>query len=70
MAALSASRCNPVLAPFYKGLKKREKLSKAALTAVMRKLVIHMNSELKKLAAQPVHEKLAKSNKTKKSLAK
>jgi transposase len=70
MAALSASRCNPVLAPFYQGLKKREKPSKVALTAVMRKLVVYMNSELKKLAAKPVHEKLKKSNKTKKSLAK
>jgi len=70
MAALSASRCNPVLASFYQALKKRGKLSKVALTAVMRKLLIHMNSELKKLAAQPGHEKLAKSNKTKKSLAK
>jgi transposase len=70
MAALSASRCNPVLAPFYQGLKKREKPSKVALTAVMRKLVIHMNSELKKLAAKPVNEKTGKSEKTKKSLVK
>jgi transposase len=70
MAALSASRCNPVLAPFYQSLKKRQKLSKVALTAVMRKLVIHMNSKLKHLAAKPVLEKPAKSNKTKKSLAK
>jgi len=70
MAALSASRCNPVLAPFYKGLKKREKPSKVALTAVMRKLLIHMNGELKKLAAKPVETKSAKTQKTKKSLAK
>jgi len=69
MAALSASRSNPVLAPFYKGLKKRGKLSKVALTAVMRKLLIHMNSELKKLAAKPTDEKLEKTNKIKKSLA-
>jgi hypothetical protein len=41
-----------------------------ALTAVMRKLLIHMNSELKKLAAKPGNEKPGKSNKTKKSLAK
>ena len=67
MAALSASRCNPVLAPFYQRLKKREKPSKVALTAVMRKLVIHMNSELIKLTAKPAIEKIAK---TKKSLAK
>jgi transposase len=70
MAALSASRCNPVLAPFYKGLKKRDKPSKVALTAVMRKLLIHMNSELKKLAAKPRNEKVEISKKTKKSLAK
>lgn len=70
MAALSASRSNPILAPFYKGLKKRGKLSKVALTAVMRKLLIHMNSELKKLAAKPRPDKSEKSNKTKKSLAK
>ena len=67
MAALSASRCNPVLAPFYKDLKKRGKPSKVALTAVMRKILVHMNSALKKLAAQPVPEK---SNKTEIILAK
>jgi transposase len=70
MAALSASRCNPTLTPFYQGLKKRGKPSKVALTAVMRRLLIHMNSELKKLAAKPGQQKLEKSNKTKKSLAK
>jgi transposase len=70
MAALSASRCNPVLAPFYQGLKKRAKPSKVALTAVMRKLLIHMNSELKKLGAKPVDEEPRKAIKTKKSLAK
>ena len=70
MAALSASRCNPVLAPFYLSLKKRGKLSKVALTAVMRKLLIHMNSELKKLAAKPVPENPGKSKQTKKSIAK
>jgi transposase len=69
MAALCASRCNPVLAPFYQSLKKREKLSKVALTAVMRKLLIHMNSELKKLAAKPVQEKSETAKKTKKCLA-
>ena len=69
MAALSASRCNPVLAPFYKALKKREKPSKVALTAVMRKLVIHMNRELKKLAVERANGKPGKSNKTIKSLA-
>jgi transposase len=70
MAALSASRCNPVLAPFYQGLKQREKPSKVALTAVMRKLLIHMNGELKKLAAKSVDEKPEKTKNTKTSLAK
>lgn len=53
MSALSASRCNPVLAPFYTALKKRNKLSKVALTAVMRKLVIYMNRQLKARATTP-----------------
>jgi transposase len=69
MAALSASRCNPVLAPFYQDLKKRAKPSKVALTAVMRKLLIHMNSELKKLGTKPVDEMPRTAIKTKKSLA-
>jgi transposase len=53
MAALTASRSNPVLAPFYRSLKKREKPSKVALTAVMRKLLLYMNRQLKALAATP-----------------
>lgn len=53
MSALSASRCNPVLAPFYAALKARNKPSKVALTAVMRKLVVHMNHKLKLLASSP-----------------
>jgi len=44
--------------------------SAGAHGAVMRKLLIHMNSELKKLAANPANEKPGKTNKTKKSLAK
>jgi transposase len=70
MAALSASRCNPVLAPVYQNLKKRGKPSKVALTAVMRKLLVHMNGKLKKLPAKPGHEQPGKSNKIKKSIAK
>ena len=64
MAALSASRSNPVLAPFYKGLVNRGKLKKVALTAVMRKLLVHMNSVLKKLAAKPTLAKPEKAKKT------
>ena len=51
MAALTAVRCNSVLRPFYQRLRDRGKAPKVALTAVMRKLLLHMNSELKKLAS-------------------
>ena len=57
MSALAASRCNPILAPFYQVLKKRNKPSKVALTAVMRKLVIYMNHKLKALTAQTANSK-------------
>jgi transposase len=69
MAALSASRCNPVLAPFYAALKKRNKPSKVALTAVMRKLVVYMNHKLKVLAATPPAQKTKTPTKSKKVLA-
>jgi len=52
MAALTASRCNPILSPFYQKLIQKGKLPKVALTAVMRKLLIHMNQKLKVLAAK------------------
>jgi transposase len=50
MAALTASRVNPVLAPFYQHLVQAGKPFKLALTAVMRRLLIFMNSTLAKLA--------------------
>jgi transposase len=53
MAALSASRHNPVLAPFYRRLRDKGKPPKVALVAVMRKLLIHLNSQLKDPAPQP-----------------
>jgi len=49
MAALTASKRNPVLAPFYRRLRSNGKPPKVALTAVMRKLVEHAN----RLLAQP-----------------
>jgi len=52
MAAVSASRCNPVLSEFYKRLVAKGKPRKVALTAVMRKLLIYMNLSLKNLAAE------------------
>jgi transposase len=49
MASLTASRRNPVLRAFYEHLIAKGKLSKVALTAVMRKLLIYMNHQLKTL---------------------
>lgn len=44
MAALSATRCNPQLAPFYKRLIQAGKPKKVALVAVMRKLLVTLNA--------------------------
>jgi transposase len=52
-AALSAARSNPVLRPFYDRLIAKGKLPKVALTAVMRKLLVYMNHQLKSLPALP-----------------
>jgi len=43
MAALSASKYNPVLREFYQRLVAKGKPKKVALTAVMRKLLCHLN---------------------------
>jgi transposase len=51
MAALGSIRCNPVLKAFYERLRNNGKPAKVALVAVMRKLLIHMNSQLKALEA-------------------
>ncbi len=48
MAAVCASRCNPVIHDYVNRLKQRGKPSKCALVAAMRKLLIHIQSELKK----------------------
>jgi transposase len=47
MAALSASRSNPILRSVYQRLRAKGKAHKVALVAVMRKLLIHLNSLLK-----------------------
>lgn len=47
MAAVSASRCNPVLKPFYQRMIHAGKPPKTALTAVMRKLLTTMNKMIK-----------------------
>ena len=44
MAALSASRSNPVFRSFYDGLVGRGKAPKVALVAVMRKLLVTLNA--------------------------
>jgi transposase len=51
MAALSASRTNPVLRGVYQHLRAEGKLKKVALTAVMRRLLLYMNHQLKGLEA-------------------
>ena len=47
MAALSATNYNPILQAFYQRLIAQKKLFKVAITAVMRKLLIHLNALLK-----------------------
>ena len=47
MAALAASRHNPVLRPLYLPLLERGKAKKLALTALMRKLIVLANHLLK-----------------------
>jgi transposase len=53
MAALVASRTNPILKEFYQRLRLAGKPAKVALTAVMRKLIVLMNHLLKKLSLEP-----------------
>jgi transposase len=50
MAALCATRINPILKPLYRRLRANGKAHKLALVAVMRHLLIHLNSLLKPLA--------------------
>jgi transposase len=47
MAALTASRCNPVIRPFYRRLKDAGKPSKVCLTACIRKLLTILNAMIK-----------------------
>jgi transposase len=54
MAALSASRFNPILKAVYQRLRAAGKPHKVALVAVMRKLLVYLNSILKKLVLAPV----------------
>jgi transposase len=47
MAAVSATRCHPVLGPYYHALRARGKPAKVALVACMRRLLVLLNSLLK-----------------------
>jgi transposase len=53
MAALSATTYNPVLRQFYQRLIAAKKPFKVAITAVMRKLLVYLNSLLKSLLQAP-----------------
>jgi len=53
MSALSASRGNPILKAFYQRLRAVGKPHKVALVAVMRKLLIYLNSLLKQHSLSP-----------------
>ena len=56
MAALVGARCNPILKEFYQRLRANGKPFKIAITAVMRKLLTHLNALLKRhyIASDPV----------------
>jgi transposase len=53
MAALSAARSNPILKAVYHRLRAAGKAHKVALVAVMRKLLVYLNSLLKNIALNP-----------------
>ena len=53
MAALVASRSNPILKEFYLRLRAAGKPAKVALVALMRKLIVLMNHLLKNLSLEP-----------------
>ncbi len=53
MAAHTAATCNPVIAPYVKGLRDRGKPYKCAIVAAMRKLLIHIQSLLKNAQLSP-----------------
>jgi transposase len=58
MAALSASRCNPLIRKFAQRLRKAGKPFKVVITACMRKLLVILNTMVRKNShwhVQPVH---------------
>ena len=48
MAALTAAQYNPVIRSYYRQLKGRGKPPKVALVACMRKLLVHLNSLMRR----------------------
>jgi len=63
MAALSASRSNPVIKDFYSRLIQAGKPHKVAITACMRKMLVILNSMIKNMTPwqEPVPEKCKKN---------
>ena len=55
MAALSASRCNPVICRFYERLTKEGKVFKVAITACMRKLLTILNAMIRSMETWQPH---------------
>lgn len=53
MAALTAATCNPVIAPYVQRLRNRGKPYKCAIVAAMRKLLIHIQSQIKTAQLSP-----------------
>jgi transposase len=53
MAAHTAASCNPVIAAYVQGLRDRGKPYKCAIVAAMRKLLIHIQSLMKKAQLSP-----------------
>jgi transposase len=47
MAAVAATRCNPVIRAFYQHLRRQNKPAEVALTACMRKMLTIMSAMLK-----------------------
>lgn len=61
MATLAATRSNPVIRSRYRSLVERGKKPKVALVACMRKLIIHLNSQLRSYLAGPTNAGLAET---------
>lgn len=55
MAAVAASRCNPVIRDYVARLRDRGKPFKCAIVAAMRKLLLHIQSLLRKLEQMPLN---------------